>query len=68
MNAKDTANNIPVDFNAASQRDLLGDAGATPVGITPFQFKDCVNEFLIRPFRARLAPALEGKTTCGTFV
>ena len=29
MNAQDTANNIPVDFNAESQRDLLGDAGAT---------------------------------------
>jgi hypothetical protein len=61
MNAQDTANNILVDFNAESQRDLLGDAGTTPVEITPFQFNDCVDELLIRSFRARLAPALEGK-------
>jgi hypothetical protein len=30
-------------------------------GIATFQFNDGVNEFLIRSFRARLAPALEGK-------
>jgi hypothetical protein len=61
MNAQDTTNNILVDFNAESQRDLLGDAGATPVGITPFQFNDCLEEFSLRSFRARLTPALEGK-------
>ena len=61
MNAKDTANNIPVDFNAESQGGLLSDAGATPVRIATFQFNDCVNEFLIRSFRARLALALKGK-------
>jgi hypothetical protein len=61
MNAQDTANNILVDFNAESQRDLLGDAGTTPVRIATFQFNDCVNELLIRSFRARLAPALGRK-------
>ena len=61
MNAQDAANNILVDSNAESQRDLLGDAGATPVGITPFQFNDGLDEFFIRSFRARLALALEGK-------
>ena len=55
MNAQDTANNIFifVDFNAESQHDLLGDSGTNPVGIRPFQFDDCVDEFLIRSFRAR---------------
>src|SRR5215471_2587463 len=61
MNAEDTANHIFVDCNAESQRDLLGDAGATPVEITPFQFNDCVDELFIRSVRARLTPALERK-------
>jgi hypothetical protein len=61
MNAQDTTNNIFVDFNAESQRDLLGDSGTTPGGITPFQFNDCVDEFFIRSFRARLEPALGRK-------
>jgi hypothetical protein len=61
MNAQDTANNILVDFNAESQRHLLRDSGATPVGITSFQFNDCVDEFSIRSFRARLTPALGRK-------
>jgi hypothetical protein len=30
-------------------------------GITPLQFNDCVDEFFIRPFRARLTPALGRK-------
>ena len=61
MNAQDTANNIPVDCNAESQRDLLGNSGAAPVEITPFQFNDCVDEFSMRSFRARLTPALGRK-------
>src|SRR5215472_14456338 len=61
MNAEDTANHILVDCNAESQRDLLGDAGTTPVEITSFQFNDCVDEFFIRSFRARRAPALGRK-------
>jgi hypothetical protein len=61
MNAEDTANNILLDCNAESQRDLLGNSGAAPVEITPFQFNDCVDEFFIRSFRARLTPALARK-------
>jgi hypothetical protein len=61
MNAQDTTNSILVDFNGKSYRDLLGDSGATPVGITPLHFNDRVDEFFIRPFRARLTPALERK-------
>jgi hypothetical protein len=61
MNAQDTANNILVDFNVESQGDLLGDSGTTPVGITSFQFNDCVDEFFIRSFRAGLTPALGRK-------
>jgi hypothetical protein len=61
MIAQDTANNILIDFNAESQGDLLGDSGTTPLGIMPFQINDCVDEFLIRSFRARLTPALGRK-------
>jgi hypothetical protein len=61
MNAQDATNNILVDCNAESQRDLLGDSGTTPGGITSFQFNDCVDEFFIRSFRARLTPALGRK-------
>jgi hypothetical protein len=61
MNAQDTANNILVDFNAASRRDLLGDSGTSPVGITPLHFNYCVDEFSIQSFRARLTPALGRK-------
>ena len=61
MNAQDTANHIFVDFNAESQRDLLCDAGTTPVGIAPFQFNDCLDEFFLRSFRARLTSVLGRK-------
>jgi hypothetical protein len=61
MNAQDTANNILVDFNAESQRYLLGDSGTTPVGITALHFNYGVDEFSIRSFRARLTPALGRK-------
>jgi len=58
MNAEDPANHILVDGNAESQGDLLGDAGTTPVAITPFPFNDGVDEFFLRSFRARRTPAL----------
>src|SRR6516165_9596590 len=61
MNSEDTANHILVEGNAESQGDLLGDAGTTPVEITPFQFNDGVDEFFMRSFRARPTPALERK-------
>jgi hypothetical protein len=61
MNAQDTTNHILVDFNAKSQRDLLGDSGTTPGGITPLQFNYPIDEFFIRSFRASLTPALARK-------
>jgi hypothetical protein len=61
MNAEDTANHILVDCNAESQGDPLGDPGTTPVEIAPFQFNDCVDEFFIRPSRARRTTALARK-------
>src|SRR6516165_8767930 len=61
MDAQDAANNILVDLDAESQRDLLGNAGAAPVGITPFHGNDGVDEFLLRSLRARPTPALGRK-------
>jgi hypothetical protein len=61
MNAQDTANHILVDLDAERQRDLLGDSGAAPAGISPFHFNDHVDEFLTRSLRARLTPALRRK-------
>jgi hypothetical protein len=52
MNAQDTANNILVDLDGERQRDLLGNSGTAPVGITPFHFNDGVNEFFVRSLRA----------------
>jgi hypothetical protein len=61
MNTEDTANHILVDGNAESQGDRLGDAGTTPVEITPIQCNDGVDEFFLRSFRARRTPALARK-------
>ena len=61
MNAQDTANNILVDLDAESQRDLLSNAGTAPAGITPFHCNDGVDEFFLRSLRARPTPALGRK-------
>jgi hypothetical protein len=61
MNAQDAANNILVDLDGESQRDLLGNSGTAPTGITPFHFNDGVDEFLLRSIRARPTPALGRK-------
>jgi hypothetical protein len=53
MNAQDTTNHILVDLDGESQRDLLGNSGTAPVGITPFHFHDGVDEFFLRSTRAR---------------
>jgi hypothetical protein len=66
MNAQDTANNILVDLDGESQRDLLGNSGTAPAGTTPFHFNDGVGEFFLRSIRARPTPV--AKTTCGTLV
>jgi hypothetical protein len=60
MNAQDTANNILVDLDGERQRDLLGNSGTAPVGITPFHFNDGVNEFFVRSLRAG-PPAARGR-------
>src|SRR5918995_7479366 len=61
MNAQDTANNILVDLDAESQRDLLGNAGAAPVGIAPFHCYNGVNEVFLRSLWTRPMPALGRK-------
>ena len=58
MKAQDTANHILVDLDAESQRDLLGNAGTAPVGITPFHSDHGVDEFLLRSLGARPTPEL----------
>ena len=61
VNAQDTANNILVDLDTESQRDLLGNSGTAPVGVPPFHFHDGVDEFLLRSLRPRPTPALGRK-------
>ena len=47
MNAQDTANNILVDLDAESQRDLLSYAGRAPTGIAPFHGYDGVDDVFL---------------------
>jgi hypothetical protein len=61
VNRKDTANNILVDLDAESQRDLLGDAGTAPVRITAFHCDDGSDDGFVRSLRARPMPALACK-------
>jgi hypothetical protein len=61
MSAQDTANDILVDLDAESQRNLLGDAGTAPTRITPFHCNDGIDEFFLRSFRARSMAALGRK-------
>ena len=53
VNAQQTANDILVDLDAESQRDLLSDAGTTPGGIATFHGNDGVDEVFPRPLRSR---------------
>jgi hypothetical protein len=61
MNAQETANDILVDLDAESQRNLLSDAGTAPVGIATFHGNDGVDEVFLRSLRARPTPALRRK-------
>ena len=61
MNAQETANNVLVDLDAESQRDLLRDAGTTPVGITPFHCNDGIDEGFLRSLRPGPPPTLGRK-------
>ena len=45
MRAQDTANHVFINLDAESQRDLLGNAGTAPVGITSFHCHDDIDEF-----------------------
>src|SRR5579863_4778181 len=58
VNPQDTPNNILVDVDAESQRDLLSDAGTTPAGIMTFHRNDGVNDVFLRSLRAGLTPVL----------
>ena len=58
MNAQDAANNILVDLDAESQRDLLSNAGTTPSGIAPFHCNNGVDEVFLRSLRTRPTPAV----------
>ncbi len=53
MNAQDAANNILVDLDAESQRDLLSNARTAPAGIAPFHYNNGVNEIFLRSLRTR---------------
>jgi hypothetical protein len=59
MNVQDTANNILLDLDAESQRDLLGNPGTAP--IRPFHCNDGIDETFLRSLRTRSLPALVGK-------
>jgi len=54
------ADNVLIDRHTESQRDLLGNAGTTPAGITPFHCHDGLNEIFVGAPRARptAAPSL----------
>ena len=48
-----SADDVLVDIDTEGQRDLLGNSGTAPTGITPFHFNDSIDEFFARPFRTR---------------
>ena len=49
VNAQDAANNILVDLDAESQRDLLSNARTAPAGIAPLRCNNSVNEVFFGP-------------------
>jgi hypothetical protein len=61
MNPQETPNNILIDVDSESQRDLLSDAGTTPAGIMTFHCNDGVDEVFLRSLRTRATPALVRK-------
>jgi hypothetical protein len=61
VNAQDAANNILVDFDAESQRDLLSNAWTAPSRIAPLHCDNGVNEGFLRSLRTRPVPALGRK-------
>ena len=61
MNAQHTADNILIDLDSESQRDLLSDAGTTPARIASFHRHDGFDEVFLGSFRARAMPVLGRK-------
>src|SRR5262252_485954 len=52
MSAQDTADNVLIDLDAESQRDLLRNARTTPAGITLLHGHDGVDEVFVGSLRA----------------
>jgi len=61
MHAQDTANHILVDVDTKSQRDLLSNSWAAPVGIPPFHFHNSSDEFFLWSLWSRSTPKLSGE-------
>src|SRR6516162_9760395 len=61
MSRENATYDILVDLDAEGQGELLSHSRATPVRITLFHFNDCVDEFFVRSFWARLTPTLGRK-------
>src|SRR5215468_12132819 len=53
MNVQHTADNVFIDPQTESQRDLLSNAGTTPAGVTPFHCHDGLDEVFVGSLRAR---------------
>jgi hypothetical protein len=60
MNAQHPTDNILIDLHTENQRDLPGNAGTTPAGITPFHCHDGFDEVFVGSLRAgpTAAPSL----------
>src|SRR5215471_8440201 len=67
MNAQHTADNVLIDLHAESQRDLLGNAGTTPAGITPFHCHDGLDEVFVGSLRARPTAVPRGENNMRYF-
>jgi hypothetical protein len=61
MKAQHTVDNILIDLDAESQRDLLSNAGTAPTRITSFHRHDGVDEVFVGSLRARAKPVLGRK-------
>ena len=61
MNAQESAHYILVDLDSENQRDLLGDAGTSPAGISPLHGNHGINEVFVWSLRARSRPAFRRK-------
>src|SRR3954453_10782830 len=53
MNAQDATNHILVDLDAERQRDLLSNAGTTPVRVAAFHANHGIGDVFVRSLRAR---------------